>query len=93
MRFRILLFPPLSPSTKCRYTRGSVYRCSDVTLGQNARLETNVVIGNGCKVGENTVIRNSVIGEKCLVGNNVVLGENILHTRRYTLNSSRFQHS
>ena len=51
-----------------------MYRSSDVVLGHNAKLEANVIIGSGCKVGENARLRDSVIGENCLIGKNAVLG-------------------
>lgn len=55
------------------FLRNNVYRNRTVQLANNVKLRENVVIHEGCRVGEKTEILNSVIGRNCKIGRNCVL--------------------
>ena len=50
------------------YKRHHVYVPRRLLLARGAQLQENVLIGNDCSIGTNTLIRNSVIGDNCKIG-------------------------
>ena len=55
-------------ATNYTYSRHHVYKETDVVLARSCKLQSNVVIGKGSSIGDNTTIINSVIGEGCTIG-------------------------
>lgn len=55
------------------FRRNNVYRNRSVQLANTAALRENVVIHEGCTVGERTWLVNAVVGRNCKIGQNCVL--------------------
>ncbi|KAI9478110.1 MAG: hypothetical protein EXX96DRAFT_237454 [Benjaminiella poitrasii] len=70
---------PIVPETNLKagddyeFTRGNIYKSTNVVLSRSCMIDENVQIGFGTRIGENTRIGNSVIGKNCRIGDNVVL--------------------
>ncbi|OQV19096.1 Translation initiation factor eIF-2B subunit epsilon [Hypsibius exemplaris] len=66
-------FPSGAGDVAYIYKRHHIYQQRDVQLAMGSVLEENVVVGRGCVIGENSVVRNSVIGNGCRIGANCVI--------------------
>ncbi|MFN2274325.1 MAG: bifunctional UDP-N-acetylglucosamine diphosphorylase/glucosamine-1-phosphate N-acetyltransferase GlmU [Anaerolineales bacterium] len=56
------------------YVEGSVRLEPDSVLMPNTHLIGKTTIGTGCKIGPNTIIRDSIIGENCEILSSVIEG-------------------
>lgn len=49
-----------------------------VICGQNARFEGSVVIGSGCRIGDNVYISNSIIWDNTAIGDKAIIKEAVV---------------
>jgi translation initiation factor eIF-2B subunit epsilon len=75
------------------YRRGNSYFGPDVILSRSAKVGSNVVLGTGVSVGENSVVKNSVIGAHCQIGSDVVIENAYIWDHAIIENGSKVTHS
>lgn len=75
--FRLLsFFYPVSPVAMTVSQKASI--AGTVTCRGDIRVEDNVVIGEGCVLGERVVIKaNAVIGDGCVIGDGTTIHPNV----------------
>ncbi|MGD9807301.1 MAG: sugar phosphate nucleotidyltransferase [Deferribacterales bacterium] len=56
----------------------TVYMGEDVVIDKSAKLEGLVVLGDGCEIGKEAVVKNSVLAAGCKVGDHAVVENSIL---------------
>ena len=50
-------------------------------MGENVNFKGNVVIGAGCRIGDNVTISDSVIWNDTVIGDNVILQDAVIGAR------------
>ncbi|CAO1410861.1 unnamed protein product [Diamesa tonsa] len=55
------------------FLRNNIYRHKNVTIERNCSLVTDLVIHEGCTIGEKSALSNTVMGRNCKVGRNCVM--------------------
>lgn len=57
---------------------GPVYICKDATIGPNAFIRANTVIGPNCNIGSGVEIKNSVIGSNSKIPHLTYIGDSVI---------------
>ena len=65
------LVPDNAAGETYSYGRHNIYLSGDVALAVGTKLLEDVVIGQGSKIGANSLISHSSIGHNCIIGENV----------------------
>ncbi|KAF3925346.1 hypothetical protein ABW20_dc0109560 [Dactylellina cionopaga] len=64
--------------TTYKYSRGHIYKESDVILAQSAVIKENSIIGSGTKIEEGSIVVGATIGRNCFIGKNVKINSAII---------------
>jgi translation initiation factor eIF-2B subunit epsilon len=55
------------------FLKNNIYRNNNVKVERNCLLKNDVVLQEGCDIGENSVLANCVLGKNCKIGKNCSL--------------------
>lgn len=68
------LFAP----TTYKFNRHNIYREDNVQLVRTAKLLEDTVVGAGCTLGANSVVKSTVLGRNCSIGANVSISDSYI---------------